>query len=130
MRLTSSLMFSVEAVVQPPGSEQVVVRATLGNAAFVQHGDAVGLTDRRNAVRYDKDGDQHYDVASALIKSIRGSDVDAALHYLARMIEAGEDPRFIARRLIISASEDGLARPQSAMNGVPARNNMPVEAAP
>src|ERR1700687_4162242 len=55
MRLTSSLMFSVEAVVQPPGSEQVVVRATLGNAAFVQHGDAVGLTDRRNAVRYDKD---------------------------------------------------------------------------
>ena len=53
----------------------------------------------RAAVRYDRDGDQHYDVASALIKSIRGSDVDAALHYLARMIEAGEDPRFIARRL-------------------------------
>ncbi len=51
------------------------------------------------AVRYDRDGDQHYDVISAFIKSIRGSDVDAALHYLARMIEAGEDPRFIARRL-------------------------------
>ena len=66
----------------------------------------------RAAVRYDRDGDQHYDVASALIKSIRGSDVDAALHYLARMIEAGEDPRFIARRLVISASEDiGLADP-------------------
>ncbi|MFB6893840.1 hypothetical protein ACFCX4_31500, partial [Kitasatospora sp. NPDC056327] len=64
------------------------------------------------AVRYDRDGDQHYDVASALIKSIRGSDVDATLHYLARMIEAGEDPRFIARRLMISASEDvGLADP-------------------
>ncbi|SHN33757.1 AAA family ATPase, partial [Actinacidiphila paucisporea] len=64
----------------------------------------------RAAVNYDRDGDQHYDVASALIKSIRGSDVDAALHYLARMIEAGEDPRFIARRLMISASEDiGLA---------------------
>ena len=64
------------------------------------------------AVRYDRQGDQHYDVASALIKSIRGSDVDAALHYLARMIEAGEDPRFIARRLIISASEDvGMADP-------------------
>ncbi|OIV39077.1 AAA family ATPase [Mangrovactinospora gilvigrisea] len=64
------------------------------------------------AVRYDRDGDQHYDVASALIKSIRGSDVDAALHYLARMIEAGEDPRFIARRLMISASEDiGMADP-------------------
>jgi putative ATPase len=56
------------------------------------------------AVRYDRQGDQHYDVASALIKSIRGSDVDAALHYLARMVEAGEDPRFIARRLVISAS--------------------------
>ncbi|MDQ3734892.1 MAG: replication-associated recombination protein A [Actinomycetota bacterium] len=64
------------------------------------------------AVRYDRDGDQHYDVASALIKSIRGSDVDAALHYLARMVEAGEDPRFIARRLVISASEDiGMADP-------------------
>ncbi|RJK97182.1 replication-associated recombination protein A [Vallicoccus soli] len=66
----------------------------------------------RAAVRYDKTGDQHYDVASAFIKSIRGSDVDAALHYLARMVEAGEDPRFIARRLVISASEDiGLADP-------------------
>ncbi|MET9481356.1 replication-associated recombination protein A [Streptomyces sp. NPDC006638] len=66
----------------------------------------------RAAVMYDRDGDQHYDVASALIKSIRGSDVDAALHYLARMIDAGEDPRFIARRLMISASEDiGLADP-------------------
>ncbi|MFC1430709.1 replication-associated recombination protein A [Streptacidiphilus sp. N1-3] len=66
------------------------------------------------AVRYDRDGDQHYDVASALIKSIRGSDVDAALHYLARMVEAGEDPRFIARRLMISASEDiGLADPHA-----------------
>jgi len=62
------------------------------------------------AVRYDRDGDQHYDVTSALIKSIRGSDVDAALHYLARMVEAGEDPRFIACRLVILASEDiGMA---------------------
>jgi putative ATPase len=66
----------------------------------------------RAAVRYDADGDQHYDVISAFIKSIRGSDVDAALHWLARMIEAGEDPRFMARRLIISASEDiGMAAP-------------------
>ncbi|HEY6500811.1 MAG TPA: replication-associated recombination protein A [Streptosporangiaceae bacterium] len=64
------------------------------------------------AVRYDRDGDQHYDVISAFIKSIRGSDVDAALHYLARMIEAGEDPRFIARRIIVHASEDvGMADP-------------------
>ncbi|MPM49100.1 putative AAA domain-containing protein [bioreactor metagenome] len=65
----------------------------------------------RAAVRYDKGGDQHYDVISAFIKSIRGSDVQAALHYLARMLEAGEDPRFIARRLVISASEDiGMAQ--------------------
>jgi putative ATPase len=62
------------------------------------------------AVRYDRQGDQHYDVISAFIKSVRGSDADAALHYLARMLEAGEDPRFIARRLMILASEDiGLA---------------------
>ncbi|MFE7122332.1 replication-associated recombination protein A, partial [Streptomyces sp. NPDC057654] len=73
------------------------------------------------AVKYDRDGDQHYDVASALIKSIRGSDVDAALHYLARMIEAGEDPRFIARRLMISASEDvGLADPGALQTTVAA----------
>ena len=64
-------------------------------------------------VAYDRDGDQHYDVISAFIKSVRGSDVDAAMHYLARMVEAGEDPRFIARRLVILASEDiGLADPQ------------------
>jgi putative ATPase len=66
----------------------------------------------RVAVRYDRAGDQHYDVISAFIKSIRGSDVDAALHYLALMIEAGEDPRYIARRLIVHASEDiGMADP-------------------
>jgi putative ATPase len=64
------------------------------------------------AVRYDRDGDQHYDVISAFIKSVRGSDVDAALHYLARMLVAGEDPRFVARRLMILASEDvGMADP-------------------
>jgi len=68
------------------------------------------------AVRYDRDGDQHYDVVSAFIKSIRGSDVDAALHYLARMIEAGEDPRFIARRLVVHASEDiGMADPTALL---------------
>nr|WP_308429448.1 replication-associated recombination protein A [Dactylosporangium sucinum] len=64
------------------------------------------------ALRYDRAGDEHYDVVSAFIKSIRGSDVDAALHYLARMISAGEDARFIARRMVISASEDiGMADP-------------------
>jgi putative ATPase len=75
----------------------------------------------RAMVRYDRAGDQHYDVISAFIKSIRGSDVDAALHYLARMIEAGEDPRFIARRLMILASEDiGLADPSALETAVAA----------
>ena len=75
----------------------------------------------RAAVRYDRQGDQHYDVTSAFIKSIRGSDADAALHYLARMIEAGEDPRFIARRLVILASEDiGLADPTALTTAVAA----------
>ncbi len=74
--------------------------------------DDAALAVDKAAVRYDRQGDQHYDVISAFIKSIRGSDVDAALHYLARMVEAGEDPKFIARRLMISASEDiGLADP-------------------
>ncbi|MBD1270392.1 replication-associated recombination protein A [Aeromicrobium tamlense] len=74
--------------------------------------DDAALAVDKAAVRYDRQGDQHYDVTSAFIKSIRGSDVDAALHYLARMIEAGEDPRFIARRLMIHASEDiGMADP-------------------
>jgi putative ATPase len=64
------------------------------------------------AVRYDRDGDQHYDVISAFIKSVRGSDPDAALHYLARMIEAGEDPRFIARRLMIARHDPPVTEPQ------------------
>ena len=73
------------------------------------------------AVRYDRDGDQHYDVISAFIKSIRGSDVDAALHYLARMLVAGEDPRFVARRLMILASEDvGMADPTALQTAVAA----------
>ncbi|WP_165311019.1 replication-associated recombination protein A [Microbacterium protaetiae] len=72
-------------------------------------------------LRYDRQGDEHYDVISAFIKSIRGSDVDAAMHYLARMIEAGEDPRFIARRLVISAAEDvGLADPTALQIAVAA----------
>jgi putative ATPase len=76
---------------------------------------------QRSALRYDKSSSVHYDVASAFIKSIRGSDVDAALHYLARMIESGEDPKFIARRLIISASEDiGLADPMALITATTA----------
>jgi putative ATPase len=75
----------------------------------------------RAAVRYDRQGDQHYDVTSAFIKSVRGSDADAALHYLARMMEAGEDPRFIARRLVVLASEDiGLADPTALTTAVAA----------
>ena len=74
--------------------------------------EALGRAVDRVIAKYDRGGDNHYDVASAFIKSIRGSDVDAALHYLARMLESGEDPRFIARRVMISASEDiGLADP-------------------
>jgi len=89
-------------------------------ATTVDAADVERAVDRA-AVRYDRDGDQHYDVTSALIKSIRGSDVDAALHYLARMMEAGEDPRFIARRLIILASEDiGLADPSALPTAVAA----------
>jgi putative ATPase len=73
------------------------------------------------AVRYDRDGDQHFDVISAFIKSVRGSDVDAALHYLARMLVAGEDPRFLARRLMILASEDiGMADPTALQIAVAA----------
>jgi putative ATPase len=83
--------------------------------------DTAALAVDRAAVRYDRAGDQHYDVTSALIKSVRGSDVDAALHYLARMVEAGEDPRFLARRLVILASEDiGLADPTALSTAVAA----------
>ena len=75
----------------------------------------------RALLRYDRQGDEHYDVISAFIKSVRGSDPDAAIHYLARMIEAGEDPRFIARRLVISAAEDiGMADPHALQIAVAA----------
>ncbi|HMG62720.1 MAG TPA: hypothetical protein VK599_07210, partial [Streptosporangiaceae bacterium] len=92
----------------------------------VPDGTEISLEDLERAVdqamvRYDRAGDQHYDVISAFIKSMRGSDVDAALHYLARMIAAGEDPRFIARRLIVHASEDiGLADPTALQAAVAA----------
>ena len=71
---------------------------------------------QQNPLAYDKDGEMHYDIISAFIKSIRGSDPDAALYWMARMIEGGEDPQFIARRLVISASEDiGLANPNALL---------------
>jgi putative ATPase len=85
----------------------------------------------RAAVRYDRDGDQHYDVVSAFIKSLRGSDVDAALHYLARMLTAGEDPRFIARRLMILASEDiGMADPAALQIAVAAAQTLEMVGLP
>lgn len=94
---------SLDAVKQSKGAKPevpIITVSTIEQAADIA------------AVRYDRSGDQHYDVASAFIKSMRGSDVDAAIHYLARMIAAGEDPRFIARRVVIAASEDvGMADP-------------------
>ena len=101
--------------------------AAAASTAADEAGQAsVTLADAERAVQqaaiiYDKDGDQHYDVISAFIKSIRGSDPDAALHYLARMLEAGEDPRFVARRLMILASEDiGMAEPSVLQTAVAA----------
>ncbi|WIM08740.1 replication-associated recombination protein A [Trueperella bernardiae] len=83
------------------------------------------------AVRYDRGGDQHYDVISAFIKSIRGSDVDAAIHYLARMLEAGEDPRFVARRLMISAAEDvGMADPSALQTATAAAQSVALVGMP
>ncbi|WP_436887176.1 replication-associated recombination protein A [Nocardiopsis dassonvillei] len=97
-------------VAGPPAAEPVEITAAHLERAVDRH-----------AVRYDRSGDQHYDVVSAFIKSMRGSDPDAALHYLARMIEAGEDPRFIARRLVVHASEDvGMADPTALQTAVAA----------
>ena len=122
------------AITVEPDAEDHLVRLAGGDArraltALEAAADAAAQTEAKAidlplleatvdkaAVRYDRDGDQHYDVTSAFIKSIRGSDVDATLHYLARMIEAGEDPRFIARRLVIHASEDiGMADPMALL---------------
>jgi putative ATPase len=93
---------------------------TLESASRVSKGvgeisvEDIAVASESALTRYDRNGDEHYDVISAFIKSVRGSDVDAAIHYLARMVEAGEDPRFISRRLIILAAEDiGVADPSS-----------------
>lgn len=100
--------------------EAAAAVATAENATEISIEHLATASDH-HVIRYDRAGDQHYDVISAFIKSVRGSDVDAALHYLARMIEAGEDPRFIARRLMILASEDiGLADPTALQTAVAA----------
>ncbi|HYO34197.1 MAG TPA: replication-associated recombination protein A [Nocardioidaceae bacterium] len=104
----------LEAAANAVGEDEAVVTLSL-----------LELAVDRAAVRYDRQGDQHYDVISAFIKSVRGSDVDAALHYFARMIAAGEDPRFIARRLVILASEDiGLADPTALTTAVAAAQSV------
>jgi putative ATPase len=98
---------SVARAAESDESGDAATRATITSEIVARAVD-------RALLRYDRQGDEHYDVISAFIKSVRGSDVDAALHYLARMIEAGEDPRFIARRVIISAAEDvGMADPNA-----------------
>jgi putative ATPase len=98
-----------------------VAAETAGSAGGPVTVEVVEQSLDQAAVRYDRDGDQHYDVISAFIKSVRGSDVDAALHYLARMLTAGEDPRFLARRLVILASEDiGMADPMALQTAVAA----------
>ncbi len=101
------------------------VAAETAGAGGVITVDTIEQSLDKAAVRYDRDGDQHYDVISAFIKSIRGSDVDAALHYLARMLAAGEDPRFVARRLVILASEDiGMADPSALQTAVAAAHTV------
>ena len=99
------LLNILELAVEAENSEKIVITDELVNLRLQQ-----------NPLAYDKDGEMHYDIISAFIKSIRGSDPDAALYWLARMIEGGEDPKFIARRLVISAAEDiGLANPNALL---------------
>ena len=99
------LLNILELVVESTATDEVVVTDQLVENCLQQ-----------NPLAYDKDGEMHYDIISAFIKSIRGSDPDAALYWMARMIEGGEDPQFIARRMVISASEDiGLANPNALL---------------
>ncbi len=94
---------------------ELVVESSTDTPLLVRD-DMVVAALQQNPLAYDKDGEMHYDIISAFIKSIRGSDPDAALYWLARMIEGGEDPKFIARRLVISAAEDiGLANPNALL---------------
>ena len=95
---------------------ELVIEASDKSKPIVIDDKMVAERLQQNPLAYDKDGEMHYDIISAFIKSIRGSDPDAALYWLARMIEGGEDPKFIARRLVISASEDiGLANPNALL---------------
>ncbi|MFT5818584.1 MAG: putative ATPase, partial [Lentimonas sp.] len=99
------ILNALEIIVNFEGGKSVTITNTLVEEAV-----------QKKLAMFDKGGEQHYDIASALIKSIRGSDPNAAVYYLARLIEGGEDPKFIARRLIISASEDiGMANPNALL---------------
>lgn len=95
---------------------EIVIDSQSGNKQIVVDNKAVTASIQENSAIYDKDGEMHYDIISAFIKSIRGSDPNAAIYYLARMLDSGEDPLFIARRLCLSASEDvGLANPNALL---------------
>lgn len=95
---------------------EIIIGTFQGQQKIVITDEIVLQNAQQSQARYDKDGEQHYDIISAFIKSIRGSDPNAAVYWLARMVEGGEDPKFIARRLIISASEDiGLANPNALL---------------
>lgn len=117
------LLNILELVVEAAAGSKEAQRKEASDNTPLPSSPAIEITDAlvnesvlQNPLAYDKDGEMHYDVISAFIKSIRGSDPDAAIYYLARMIEAGEDPLFIARRLVISASEDiGLANPNALL---------------
>jgi len=118
---------AVEALVNGARGDARIALNGLETAANLSAGRPIGLPEVEQALQakhllYDKSGDQHYDIVSALIKSIRGSDPDAAVYWMARMIEAGEDLMFVARRLVISAAEDvGLADPQALSVAVAAQ---------
>lgn len=116
----SVLSSDMHSEVTPPIDDEGEVAAEEPSRPIIT-ADVVSSSIDRALLRYDRNGDEHYDVISAFIKSLRGSDPDAAIHYLARMIEAGEDPRFIARRLMVHAAEDvGLADPQALLMAVAA----------
>lgn len=123
LRKRTIVLQETDAMLRYSGGDARKLLNILELVAESEGSDSVTITDemvanrlQQNPLAYDKGGDMHYDIISAFIKSIRGSDPDAALYWLARMIEGGEDPKFIARRLVISASEDvGLANPNALL---------------
>lgn len=123
LRKRTIVLQETDAMLRYSGGDARKLLNILELVVETEGSDSVTITDemvanrlQQNPLAYDKGGDMHYDIISAFIKSIRGSDPDAALYWLARMIEGGEDPKFIARRLVISASEDvGLANPNALL---------------